>query len=131
MSGRWGYPVVPLYVGSYAARALEYLTDHYRETIGLSDVASSVGLSVDRLAHVFRDEVGMTMKEYATRLRICSGARLLAETNRKLEDIASSLGYDHASHFSRVFTDVMKLRPGEYRRRARDAGTTRPDALSP
>jgi AraC-like DNA-binding protein len=124
MSGRWGHPVVPLYVGNYAARALEYLTDHYRGTIALSDVASSVGLSVDRLAHVFRDEVGLTMKEYATRLRICSGARLLAETDRKLEDIASYLGYDHASHFSRVFTDVMKLRPGEYRRRARDASPT-------
>jgi len=131
MSGRWGHPVVPLYVGNYAARALEYLTLHYRGTIALADVAGFVGLSVDRLAHVFRDEVGMTMKEYATRLRICSGARLLAETDRKLEDIASSLGYDHASHFSRVFTDVLKLRPGEYRRRARDAGTTRPEAPSP
>jgi CheY-like chemotaxis protein/AraC-like DNA-binding protein len=130
MSGRWGHPVVPLYVGNYAARALEYLTDHYRGTIALSDVASSVGLSVDRLAHVFRDEVGLTMKEYATRLRICSGARLLAETDRKLEDIASYLGYDHASHFSRVFTDVMKLRPGEYRRRARDASPMRPETSS-
>jgi CheY-like chemotaxis protein/AraC-like DNA-binding protein len=128
MSGRWGHPVVPLYVGNYAARALAYLTQHYRETIVLSAVAGSVGLSVDRLAHVFRDEVGMTMKEYATRLRICSGARLLAETDRKLEDIASFLGYDHASHFSRVFTDLMKLRPGEYRRRARDASPARPDA---
>lgn len=128
MSGRWGHPVVPLYVGNYAARALEYLTLHHRGTIALSDVAACVGLSVDRLAHVFRDEVGMTMKEYATRLRICTGARLLAETDRKLEDIASHLGYDHASHFSRVFTDVMKLRPGEYRRRARAASSAPPPA---
>ncbi len=126
MSGRWGHPVVPLYVGNYTARALEYLTQHFRGTIALSDVAASAGLSVDRLAHVFRDEVGMTMKEYATRLRIWSGARLLAESDRKLEDIAFSLGYDHASHFSRVFTEVMKLRPGEYRRRARDASGAPP-----
>jgi transcriptional regulator GlxA family with amidase domain len=93
-------------------------------------VAGSVGLSVDRLAHVFRDEVGMTMREYATRLRICAGARLLAETDRKLEDIASYLGYDHASHFSGVCTDIMKLRPGESRRRVRDASHVRPEAPS-
>jgi CheY-like chemotaxis protein/AraC-like DNA-binding protein len=120
VSGRWGYPALPFHVGDHAARAIEYLTTRYRTTVALADVAGSVGLSVDRLAHVFRDEVGMTMKEYSTRLRIWAGAHLLAESERKLEDIALHLGFDHASHFSRVFTDVMKLRPGEYRRQVRE-----------
>lgn len=120
VSGRLGYPALPFHVGDHTVRAIEHLTLRYRAAVPLSDVAGSVGLSVDRLAHVFRDELGMTMKEYSTRLRVCAGARLLAETERKLEDIALYLGFDHASHFSRVFTDVMKLRPGEYRRQARE-----------
>jgi AraC-like DNA-binding protein len=120
VSGRWGYPALPFHLGDHTARAIEYLTLRYRAAVPLSDVAGSVGLSVDRLAHVFRDEAGMTMKQYSTRLRICAGARLLAETERKLEDIALYLGFDHASHFSRVFTDVMRLRPGEYRRQVRE-----------
>jgi methylphosphotriester-DNA--protein-cysteine methyltransferase len=53
------------------------------------------------------------------RLRVAVGCRLLGESDRKLEDIAQWLGFNHASHFSRVFIDVVGVRPGEYRHRVR------------
>jgi DNA-binding response OmpR family regulator len=118
LPGRPGPRALGKQVSSRAARAADYIARHYRGPLPLCDVADHVGLSTDRLAHVFRHEVGMPMKEYAMRLRVAVGCRLLAESERKLEDIAQWLGFDHASHFSRVFVDVTGMRPGEYRRRA-------------
>ncbi|HEY7648540.1 MAG TPA: response regulator [Methylomirabilota bacterium] len=116
---RSGRMVVGRRLSQSAARAAEYIARHYRTAIALRDVAGFVGLSRDRLAHVFRHEVGMPMKEYAMRLRVAVGCRLLGESDRKLEDIAQWLGFNHASHFSRVFIDVVGVRPGEYRHRVR------------
>src|SRR5205814_184271 len=122
LSTRVGHTKSGPWLSHHVGGAIDYLTDHYRAVVPLANVARFAGLSVDRLAHVFRAKVGMTMKEYAARLRVCVGCQLLAHSDRKLEDIAQCLGFDHASHFSRVFTDMMGLRPGEYRRRVRGDG---------
>lgn len=53
-----------------------------------------------------------------TRVRVAVASRLLAHTYTKLDGIAQVSGFTDASHLSRVFTERMGIRPGEYRRRS-------------
>ena len=81
-------------------------------------VARAVGLSSAQLAYLFRRETGMSVKEYATRVRVEIIKRLLAETDDKLDMIAEQLGFCDAPHLSRVFRRICGCPPGEYRRQS-------------
>jgi len=81
-------------------------------------VARAVGLSSAQLAYLFRRETGMSVKEYATRVRVEIIKRLLAETDDKLDIIAEQLGFCDAPHLSRVFRRICGCPPGEYRRQS-------------
>ncbi len=81
-------------------------------------VARAVGLSSAQLAYLFRREIGMSVKEYATRVRVEIIKRLLAETDDKLDIIAEQLGFCDAPHLSRVFRRICGCPPGEYRRQS-------------
>ena len=81
-------------------------------------IARAVGLSSAQLAYLFRRETGMSVKEYATRVRVEIIKRLLAETDDKLDIIAEQLGFCDAPHLSRVFRRICGCPPGEYRRQS-------------
>jgi len=81
-------------------------------------IARAVGLSSAQLAYLFRREIGMTIKDYATRVRVEIIKRLLADTDDKLDSIAEQLGFCDAAHLSRVFRRICGCPPGEYRRQS-------------
>ena len=43
-------------------------------------------------------------------------AKLLAETDESILEIAGRIGYENGSKFARAFRDVMGISPGRYRR---------------
>jgi AraC-like DNA-binding protein len=117
-------------VGAHALRAIDHMAGHFQEPLRVADVARAVGLSADRLAHVFHDGIGMAVTDYLERLRVAVGRRLLAETDVKLEEVARGCGFADASHFSRVFVNHIGMRPGAYRRRAAGLGNDQANAVA-
>jgi two-component system response regulator YesN len=109
-------------------KALEYVAAHYGQPLVVSDVAGASGLSSDRLAHLFRDTLGMAVKDYVMRLRVTIARELMRDARRTLEDVAQLAGFVDASHFSRVFAGAVGARPGAYRRQPR-AWPSRPSAV--
>jgi two-component system, response regulator YesN len=57
-----------------------------------------------------------TVREYLMRLRITIARRLLAESDAKLDAVASRVGFADASTLSSRFFDLMGVRPEEFRR---------------
>jgi AraC-like DNA-binding protein len=104
--------------GRQVAEVIRYVAANCGDHLRVQAVARAVGLSMAQLAYLFRRETGMTVKEYATRVRIEVIKRLLAETDDKLDVIAAQLGFCDAPHLSRVFRRVCGYPPGEYRRQA-------------
>jgi transcriptional regulator GlxA family with amidase domain len=51
----------------------------------------------------FDESLGITVKEFVTRVRVSAACHLLADADFKLERIAELTGFDDASHLSRVF----------------------------
>lgn len=104
--------------GRQVSKAIRYVAANCEDHLGVGAVARAVGLSTTQLAHLFRRETGMTVKEYATRVRVEVVKRRLADTDETIEVIADQLGFCDASHLSRVFRRVSGSPPGKYRRRA-------------
>src|SRR5262249_6429383 len=102
--------------------AMAFMAALYRQRRTVGDVARSVGLSEDRLAHVFKKATGYAVREYLMRLRMAVARRLLTDSNAKLETVASRVGLADASALSKTFLDLTGVRPGEFRRSSQGGG---------
>lgn len=60
--------------------------------------------------------MGTSHSEMLAEIRLNVACRLLADSSKRLSDIAKFLGYTNASSFSRTFVRLMKVQPVVYRR---------------
>ena len=101
------------------ARARALLAERCGEAWPVTALAQAVGLSAGHLAEVFCREVGVPPHRYLVERRVERATELLAGTDLPLTAIATELGFASSSHFSRVFKDLVRVTPRDYRRRAR------------
>jgi AraC-like DNA-binding protein len=68
----------------------------------------------------FKQLLGETPLEYLTNWRMYKATGLLQEDDKKLFEVAKSVGYDSDAAFSKAFKRILGMPPREYRRRAAD-----------
>jgi AraC-like DNA-binding protein len=64
----------------------------------------------------FKELVGETPLEYLTSWRMQKAVALLRKGDRKLIDVARSVGYDSDAAFSKAFKRVVSVTPRDFRR---------------
>src|SRR5210317_137997 len=87
--------------------------------LGLAIVAARVGISPQSLQRKLRAN-GTTLTAMVRELKKDRAIEELLRTNRSIGDIASALGFDNATSFTRAFKTWTGLPPREYRKRHRD-----------
>jgi AraC family transcriptional regulator len=80
---------------------LEELQRDSTDNVSLGTLAAGVGLSESRLAHLFRREVGLPMRQYRLSLRMEHAMTLIAE-GRTLTEAAHTAGFADSAHFCRI-----------------------------
>jgi LacI family transcriptional regulator len=101
------------------ARALHFIREHYRESIGVDDVIRASRLSRCGLYRAFQKNVGRSVGEEIDRQRVDHAKKMLAESDEKLYRIARECGFSGAEHFTRVFHRVTGGTPSAMRRNLR------------
>ena len=97
-------------------RVIDYLTEHYDETISLDDISQCVGITKTYLCNAFRKNTGMTIFDCLKLIRIRKAAEFLVYSDLSLNQIAQMCGLVSASHFNRVFMHYVGIPPGQCRR---------------
>lgn len=116
LSARLCWPFKLPLPGRRVSQAIAQIRGNYHAPLTVRAIADAIHVSPSHLAHRFRLETGMTVKEYVTKVRVDMARRMLVETDAKLESIASAVGFCDAPHLSRVFVQHTRRRPGDYRR---------------
>jgi len=98
-------------------KAVAYINNNYAQSVGLEDIAIAVGLSPAYLSRLFKKEMGRTVVDYLTLVRIEAAKRLLWEGKATLEEIAEAVGFNEATYFNRVFKREVGVPPGVFRSR--------------
>lgn len=93
-----------------------YIDEHYKEGIKLQEVAEYVGLTPTYLSTLFKKQVGKSLVEYLTHIRIQNAKQLLIDRNRNISDIADEVGFVDEKYFIKRFKKVTGLTPNEYRK---------------
>jgi len=83
----------------------------------MEQLADSVGLSSSRLAHLFRNEIGMSIQSYLVERRLVMAAMLIVQSDERISQIAYSVGFRDVSNFNHAFKRRFTMSPREYRAR--------------
>lgn len=109
-------PADPVCRRSGAVRhAVAYLERHYRYSFSRWQVAEAAGVSGDHLGRLFHREIGLTMWEYLTRLRIRQAKERLRNSDDCVRTVARTVGFRDRAYFSRVFRKLTGVTPHAYR----------------
>jgi len=83
-------------------------------TVG--SLAAACGMSRSAFAVRFKELVGETPLEYLTSWRMQKATALLQKGDKKLFEVAKSVGYDSDAAFSKAFKRIVGITPRHYRR---------------
>lgn len=103
-------------------RAVEtalWIDSHASEEINLDDAAREAGLSPFHFLRLFRNVLGVTPHQYLVRSRLRRAAKLLAEAERAITDIAFDVGFGDLSNFVRSFHRAAGVSPRAFRQASR------------
>lgn len=96
------------------SNAVSFIHQNVCEDISLEAVADSVGLSISRFKTRFKNEVGVTPREYINRVKIEKAKEMLKD-NVTVTRIAVELGFSSSNYFSVTFKKITAHSPSEYR----------------
>jgi methylphosphotriester-DNA--protein-cysteine methyltransferase len=84
----------------------------------LGHVCSQLQLSLsDRQARrLFKESLGISMKDYARKRRLVVAAKQLQNTDEPIKVIATDAGYHTKDGFRKAFYEMFRLTPVEFRR---------------
>jgi AraC-like DNA-binding protein len=96
--------------------AIEYITGHWDQSFGISDVAKACCVSESTLYHLFQKELGQTPIGFLHSIRINVAIEHLDNSNYSVSTIASLVGFHSENHFRRVFYELTGTTPLKYRK---------------
>ena len=95
--------------------AINYIDANYDKPITLAEIARASHLSPSRLAHIFKEQMGITLIDYLTSVRIEQAKELLLATDQSCTEICFQAGYNNQSYFTRTFKSVAGMTPRRFR----------------
>jgi len=97
-------------------RACERLESDLGGSLSLQQIAAEFDLSVSHFSRAFRMSTGLPPHQWLLRQRVKAAKQLLTVRDLSLSEIAISAGFANQSHFTRVFSSVVGVSPGVWRR---------------
>lgn len=95
--------------------AINYIDANYDKSITLAEIAKASHLSVSRLAHIFKEQMGVTIIDYLTGVRVARAKQLLLATDQNCTEICFQVGYNNQSYFTRTFKALVGMTPRQFR----------------
>jgi AraC-like DNA-binding protein len=93
---------------------LRYIEEHYADG-SLSEIASRLHYELPYLSRLIRRDTGKNYTELLQEKRLSQAAWLLRNTDRRVDEISLSVGYENISYFHRLFAARFGCSPKKYR----------------
>ena len=101
----------------HVRRMLDVIETSYAERITLHTLSAALNRQSAYLGHLFRKEVGMTVRQCVTQVRLRRAASLIQQ-GVKIEAVALTVGYRSKKNFYRQFKRQFAITPSQYGRQA-------------
>jgi len=96
-------------------KVVNYIKTHYMGKISLLEIASSVYMSEYHFCRFFKKKMGLNFVDYLNKIRIEQAQKLLRQTDLKVNEICTMVGYSSLKYFFKLFKSQTSMTPREYR----------------
>jgi AraC-like DNA-binding protein len=96
-----------------------WIDAHSHRPIDLEDAAAQADISPFHFLRLFSSVLGVTPHQYLVRSRLRHAARLLADDERPITDVAYDVGFGDLSNFVRTFHRAAGVSPRRFREASR------------
>ncbi len=98
--------------------ALRYIDREYLNIKSVRSISEKLSYSEYYLSHLFKEKIGMSIKEYITKKKLETALSLLGsnESNMTVGEIAEFLGFSSTHSFSQSFKSRYGVSPDNYRK---------------
>lgn len=93
-----------------------YVLHNISKPITTSDIANHLYMSRSYLSTTFKKTYGIDLNKYIHIIKIDKAKDLLKDHSKNITQISNYLGYSSSSHFNRIFKQITKTTPNEYRK---------------
>ena len=95
---------------------MSYISDHYSENITITEMAEMVGLHPVYFGKLFKQNTGLTFKEYVNRIRINNAEMMLSSGDFTVTETAERCGFSDIFYFSNLFKSLKGYPPSAVKR---------------
>jgi AraC family carnitine catabolism transcriptional activator len=95
--------------------AMALIEANIAEPLSVPDIARRLGLSQRQLERQFRRDLGCSIVQFGTLVRLQHARVLLIATKLSVREIATATGFNALSHFASAFRKCFERRPSDYR----------------
>lgn len=92
-----------------------HVQKNFSQKLSLQKITAEYPYSLGFISRRFKDQIGISFQEYVQNVRIQESCRLLVESNKKIAEIATLVGYENIKFFGQVFRNHIGMTPREYR----------------
>lgn len=97
----------------------QWLEIHFMKPITIEELASKANMSTRTFKRRFKDATSETPLAYIQQLRIEQGKEYLKHSDKSVEEISWSVGYQDAGHFNRLFKRTYGMNASAWRKNHR------------
>ena len=97
-------------------KSIEYMQEHFRDSLTLTDISRTIGLSVSYFSYLFKQETGKNYIEYLNEIRLLATMKDLMNTDEKVVVVAQKNGFQNLDYFSRYFKKQTGESPARWRK---------------
>ena len=106
--------------GAVGERVRAILAREFRSSeFSVSHVADRLNINSSYVSTLYKKQTGESILDTLNGLRLAEARKLLRETNRGVESIATAVGYYNSAGFIRAFKKYEGVTPGQYRSNCR------------
>jgi len=90
------------------------LTTEYSSHHEIKTLASNTAMSVRKLQKLFKGVFGITIYQYALRVKIEEAKRMIETKQFSISEVGYNIGYSNLSHFTAAFKKQVGINPKQY-----------------
>lgn len=100
---------------AHVETAMKLVQENF-QSCTVAELADSLCITRNYMFTLFKQELNMSPQQYITKYRMEKAASKLANTEKRVTDIAHAVGYDDPLSFTKAFKKIYKTSPLAYRK---------------
>jgi len=114
-AARQARPLLPLHDAPEKLQAtLALMNEHLRRTLGIDELADTMGISRRHLERLFKRSLGCSPSRHYLDLRLQQARQLLRAGEHPLSDVAGECGFVSVQHFFRCYRQYFGAHPRDH-----------------